>query len=198
MGKGKAKDFYQLEIYGRYESISNMLWSVVEKWSRRHQYLIGDQLLRAVDSVGANIAESVGRGHFWESLHHLFYGRGSLAETQHWIRRAVHLRLLPHEQIDFLRAETTTLYKQLNAYIRAQRKSLSSVERLKANDRVEEDASPYGRLSEVDAQRWRIGNAGRSLDDRRSSSQQPVASSNYPDRTHRIKTRKPCRRGKGA
>jgi len=177
MKKGTAKDFYQLEIYKRYESISNMLWKSVDNWSRRHQDLIGGQLLRAVDSVGANIAESVGRGHFWESLHHLFYGRGSLAETQHWIRRAVHLQLLKKDEIGFLRSETTILYKQLNTYIRTQRKSLYSVERLKSADRIQEDFPFYGLHIKELSRPLKARKAPRKKPSRKSSSQQPVASS---------------------
>lgn len=174
---GNAKDFYRLEIYGRYESISNMLWAAVDSWPRSHQNLIGNQLLRAVDSIGANIAESVGRGHFWESLHYLFYGRGSLTETQHWIRRAVHLRLLKQDEVIFLRSETTTLHKQLNAYIRAQRKSLSSVERIKARDRTCEDAPLYGLPSGGNMRSPRAERSTRKLRGRKSNSQQPTASS---------------------
>jgi four helix bundle protein len=78
-------------------------------------------MLRAVDSIGANIAESVGRGHARDSRNFLFYARGSVAETQHWIRVAIRRALLAPETVEQLRDTSTVLYKQLNAFIRAQK-----------------------------------------------------------------------------
>jgi len=46
------------------------------------------QLLRAADSIGANIAESAGRWHTPDRRRLLFVARGSLYETEHWILRA--------------------------------------------------------------------------------------------------------------
>jgi four helix bundle protein len=170
MAAKQGRAFYELEIYQRYETISDLLWDIVDKWSPRHQELIGDQMLRAVDSVGANIAEAVGRGHFKESLHHLFYGRGSLAETQHWIRRAVRRKMLDPEQVETLRQSTITLYKQLNAFIRSQRPDYSSSARKMAASKCSEPPAPYARFRRKGARsqkpkaKSRGPRAGRSME----------------------------------
>src|SRR5581483_221668 len=90
---GKNSPFWDLEIYKRYEMVSEILWNAAEKWPRLHQSVIGEQLLDAIDSVGSNISESVGRWHVKESLNLLYYARGSLSETQHWIRVGVRRKL---------------------------------------------------------------------------------------------------------
>src|SRR6185503_862429 len=76
--------------------------------------------MEAVDSVGANIAESVGRAHFKESRNFLIYARGSMAETEHCIRQSVRRKLFKPEIIDTLRSESKILHKQLNAFMAAQ------------------------------------------------------------------------------
>ncbi len=57
-------------------------WNSFERWS------IGVQLVRAADSVGANVAEAMGRWHAPDRRRFLFIARGSLYETEHWMLRA--------------------------------------------------------------------------------------------------------------
>ena len=143
MSEEKGRSFYELEIYKRYEQLSDVLRDIVDLWNSRYQNLIGDQMLRAVDSIGANIAEAMGRGHFKECLHHLYYSRGSLSETQHWIRRAIRRRLLNESQTNSLRENTMILSKQLNAFIRSQKPAYSSISRKMLLDRITEPAAKY-------------------------------------------------------
>jgi four helix bundle protein len=49
---------------------------------------VGKQLIRAADSVGANIAEGDGRGTYADNRRHVRIARGSLNETKHFLRRA--------------------------------------------------------------------------------------------------------------
>ena len=57
-------------------------WESFERWS------IGIQLARAADSIGANLAEALGRWHEKDRRHLLMVARGSLYETEHWLLRA--------------------------------------------------------------------------------------------------------------
>ena len=52
-------------------------------------------LLRAVDSVCANVAEATGRWHTPDRRRLLYIARGSLAETEHWLRCGERRGLLP-------------------------------------------------------------------------------------------------------
>jgi four helix bundle protein len=49
---------------------------------------LGIQLIRAADSVGANIAEAGGRWHEKDKRRLLMIARGSLYELEHWLLRA--------------------------------------------------------------------------------------------------------------
>ena len=49
---------------------------------------VGKQIVRSADSIGANIAEGTGRHNFQDNRRFVKIARGSLNETQHFLRRA--------------------------------------------------------------------------------------------------------------
>jgi four helix bundle protein len=54
-------NFENLRVYQLSEEISDMIWEMVVKWKRLAQDTVGKQLIKAADSIGANIAEGTGR-----------------------------------------------------------------------------------------------------------------------------------------
>lgn len=78
---------------------------------------VGRQLVRAADSVGANIAEGCGRGSYADNRRFARIARGSLYETKHWLRRAYARGLLTAVQTEQLREIVDELAPRLNAYI---------------------------------------------------------------------------------
>ena len=54
--------FENLEVYKLSENLADTVWKVVRKWDSFARDTAGKQLVRAADSVGANIAEGVGTG----------------------------------------------------------------------------------------------------------------------------------------
>ena len=83
-----AATFENLRILQESEAIADALWKHVTRWDEFARDVVGKQLSRAVDSIGANIAESFGRFNFGEKLQFLYYSRGSLFETKYWLNRA--------------------------------------------------------------------------------------------------------------
>ena len=75
--------------------------------------------MRSADSIGANIAEGEGRGSFQDNRRFIKISRGSLQETQHWLRRAFKRNLLTNEQIETLKPLIDKLSPTLNAYLRS-------------------------------------------------------------------------------
>ena len=57
-------NFESLRVYRLAESLADQIWSIVVKWNVFARDTVGKQLVRAVDSIGANIAEGtrVGSG----------------------------------------------------------------------------------------------------------------------------------------
>lgn len=79
--------FDELQILKAAEVLADDIWQLVLRLSPFERDVVGGQVARAADSVGANIAEAYGRFHFGEKLQFLYYARGSLFETKYWIKR---------------------------------------------------------------------------------------------------------------
>ena len=56
----------ELNIYKISMEISDEIWNLVKDWKYFEKDTIGKQLVRAVDSISANISEGYGRYHFKE------------------------------------------------------------------------------------------------------------------------------------
>ncbi|MBK9165227.1 MAG: four helix bundle protein [Acidobacteria bacterium] len=111
-------NFEKLDIYKLSERLSSLIWRIAVKWERLPQNTVGTQLVRAADSIGANIAEGSGRGSEKDYLRFLRISRGSLYETKHWLRLAFTRDLLTMENVEELRAIVDELTPKLNSYIR--------------------------------------------------------------------------------
>jgi four helix bundle protein len=111
--------FEELEVFKLAERLSDAVWPIVGSWPRLIRQAMGDQLLRAADGVGANIAEGAGRGSFADNRRAAYVARGELFEAKFWLRRAYRRGLLPAEHVAELRAILDELAPRLNAYIRS-------------------------------------------------------------------------------
>ena len=65
------------------------------------------------------MAEGCGRGRYLDNQRFVRMARGSLNETQHWLRRAYKRNLLSKAQVDKLRPITDELGPSLNAYLKS-------------------------------------------------------------------------------
>ena len=115
----KKTHFEKLEVYRLSEQLSDEVWQIATGWNALAQQTIGAQIVRAADSVGADISEGSGRGSNNDYVRFLRMSRGSLYETRHWLRRAFKRNLLSPEQIKALSPLIEKLTPMLNAYIRS-------------------------------------------------------------------------------
>jgi four helix bundle protein len=111
--------FEDLEVYRLSERMADAVWDLVTTWKLFARDTVGRQLVRAADSVGANIAEGNGRGTYKDNAHFARIARGSLNETRHFLRRAYRRKLLARDQTRQLHPIITELGPRLNAYIRS-------------------------------------------------------------------------------
>jgi four helix bundle protein len=111
-------NFLDLKVYQLSEQLSDAIGDIVLKWEPFHRNTTGEQLVRSADSVGANIAEGHGRGSFKDNKRHVYIARGSLYETQHWLRRAFQRKLLTPEVVSRLKPILDELNPKLNAYLK--------------------------------------------------------------------------------
>lgn len=111
--------FQKLEVYRLAERLANEIWDATSDWHPFAKETVGRQLVRAADSVGANIAEGAGRGSFPDNRRFVRIARGSLNEVQHWLRLSYQRQLLNDEQVQRLQPIIEELGPRLNAYLKS-------------------------------------------------------------------------------
>ncbi|QDZ41017.1 four helix bundle protein [Euhalothece natronophila Z-M001] len=118
-----SQRFQDLKVYRLAEDLSEEIWKIVRQWQPLEKDTVGKQIIRSADSIGANIAEGLGRGSFQDNKRFVKIARGSLYETQHWLRRAYYRQLLTQEQLNRLKQLVDELAPKLNAYLNSIGKS---------------------------------------------------------------------------
>ncbi len=122
----------ELKVYELSMELGERIWEVINHWDYFLKDTIGKQLIRAVDSVAANISEGFGRYHFNEAKHFGYYARGSLYETKTWLTKAYNRKLISENVFNEFTNDINNLGVKLNNYI----KSIGKQESLKRpNDR---------------------------------------------------------------
>jgi len=111
--------FENLQVYKLGEKLADEIWRVVTGWEMFAKMTVGRQIVRAADSIGANIAEGSGRRSFQDNKRFVRMARGSLNETKHWLRRAYRRGLLSSEDVRRIRPIIEELAPKLNAYLRS-------------------------------------------------------------------------------
>jgi four helix bundle protein len=112
-------NFESLRVYRLSEKLADHVWQVVLTWNNFARDTVGKQIVRSADGIGANLSEGSGRGRYLDNKRFVRMARGSLNETQHWLRRAYKRNLLTKSQIDKLKPIIAELGPSLNAYLKS-------------------------------------------------------------------------------
>jgi four helix bundle protein len=116
MGK---TNFEMLRVYQLAERLADDLWDIALSWDEFAKDTVGKQIVRAADSIGANIAEGTGRGSYKDNRRFVRIARASLYETKHWLKRAYARKLLTKEQAAMLEPIYNELAPRLNSYLKS-------------------------------------------------------------------------------
>ena len=109
----------ELRVYELSMDIAEKIWTIVNKWSYFEKDTIGKQLVRAVDSVAANLSEGFGRYHYKEAKNFSYYSRGSLYETKTWITKAKNRNMINDDDFAVLKKDINLIGRMLNNYIKS-------------------------------------------------------------------------------
>lgn len=132
--------FEDLRVLQSAEKVADGFWNVVITWGALAKDSMGVQIIRAADSIGANIAEAYGRYHHGEKLQFLYYARGSLFETKYWLNRGKSRGLFNPNQFDEISKSLSNLAHQLNILAQATKKQKKNV---KADKKIAEEGPNY-------------------------------------------------------
>ncbi|MGB7892414.1 MAG: four helix bundle protein [Microcoleus sp.] len=110
-------DFEDLDVYKLAEKLANEVWFIVKEWDFFTKDTMGKQLVRAADSVCANIAEGRGRYNYQDNRRFVKIARGSLYEKITFLRLAYARQLLVDEQVRRFQPIIDELSPKLNTYL---------------------------------------------------------------------------------
>jgi len=141
-----ATSLEELRVLQDAEQVADGIWRQVIGWDAFAREVVGGQLARAADSIGANIAEAFGRFHYGEKIQFLYYARGSLFETKYWLNRAMKRQLLLADQATHYASQLGEIARQLNTFAKSlkfQRK-----DNLRSTNTVRETLAEYEVVSD--------------------------------------------------
>lgn len=116
----------EFRVYQLSMEIAEKIWIIVDGWDRFAKDTIGLQLIRAVDSVAANLSEGFGRYHYKETNHFSYYSRGSLFETKTWLTKARNRNLLKSDDYELFSKQIEDIGIRLNNYIKSVGKNIKN------------------------------------------------------------------------
>lgn len=116
-------DLNRFKLIQLSDQVSDNIWKEVEEWSKFDKWTIGTQLVRAADSVSANLSEAYGRYTYRERKLFSMYARGSLCETVNWIQKAIRRKLIDANKGKEIIDGLTDISFKLNGCIRSLRKA---------------------------------------------------------------------------
>ena len=83
-----------IESYRISFHLSNYVWDIVIKWNSFSQRTVGEQFVKAIDSISANIAEGFGRYGKRDKIKFYRYSQGSMIESLDWNQKSKVRKLL--------------------------------------------------------------------------------------------------------
>ena len=120
------KGVYELDVYRLAEELSDLIWDANDTWGAKAQQTIGCQIIRAADSIAANIAEGYGRNTPADRRKFYLYARGSFEENKAWLRKAIRRKVIAADEIGRYKTFIDELGPKLNAFIKSTRASALS------------------------------------------------------------------------
>ena len=106
--------FENLKVYNNIRNLVRDIYRIQEKFPKKEQYALGDQIRRAAVSISANLAEGSGRNSLREKIRFIEISYGSLMEVFCELQTACDLEYITTEQFESLRPQFTEIAKMLS------------------------------------------------------------------------------------
>ena len=108
---------HDLEIYNMSMEIGDEIWFSLVEWDNLAKYSMGQQIIKSVDSIAANISEGFGRYHYKDRTNFMFFARGSHSETITWLTKARNRKIISEDFFEGIISKMDKLGVKINNYI---------------------------------------------------------------------------------
>ena len=113
-----------LEVYKLSRKLSTIAWEIFCRMDFMDKKHIGDQFLRSVDSIGANIAEGYGRFYYLDKVRFYYNSRASHYEAfTHWLELMLEREKISSDEFKAISDTGMKLQVKLNNFITATTKN---------------------------------------------------------------------------
>jgi len=112
-----VKGVYELDVYVLAEELADLVWNQYDDWPNKAKHTMGYQVIRAADSISANLSEGYGRYTPADRKTFYRYARGSFEETKCWLRKATRRGLI--DDVEPYKKVIDELGPKLNAFIKS-------------------------------------------------------------------------------
>jgi four helix bundle protein len=113
-----------LEVYKLSRNLSSTAWKIFCRMDFMDKKHIGDQFLRSVDSIGANIAEGYGRYYYLDKVRFYYNSRGSHYEAfAYWLELLFEREKISKAEFESISETALVLSIKLNNFITATSKN---------------------------------------------------------------------------
>lgn len=107
----------EIRTYQLAMEMAERIWDIVVRWNYFEKDTVGKQLVKAADSIAANLSEGYGRFYYKENKQFCYYSRGSLCETKTWLTKAYNRKLIKDDIFATFQNDINTIGIKLNNYI---------------------------------------------------------------------------------
>lgn len=104
--------------YQNARKLYNIVWNITKRWDRNTLLILGNQLIRATDSISANLAEGWNRYSKKDKINFYIIARASLAETADWLDKASERKLMSEAERIEADSLLEMLPKEINGLIK--------------------------------------------------------------------------------
>ncbi len=111
------RENYKYDVYKLAEKLSDMVWNGFDSWPTKVRSTSGYQIIRASDSISANLAEGYGRYSSADKKKFYYYSRGSFEETKAWLRKLYRRKIITEQVMKEYKITIDKLGPKLNGFI---------------------------------------------------------------------------------
>ena len=116
-----AKNYLTLNKINSYKvafGVSSYVWGIIIEWDNFLKNTIGNQFVRAVDSISANIAEGFGRHNKKDKIYFYRIVRASVYESLDWLEKSKRRNTINQKDYNHIFRELKSLPKEINSLIK--------------------------------------------------------------------------------
>ena len=117
--RAPVRDFKDLDAWKLARTLRILIYTLIKKLPAEERFALSSQLRRAVQSIGANIAEGFGRYSYQENIQFCRQARGSAYEVRDHLVTAADANFMSESECAEADSLAQRVIQVLNGYIRA-------------------------------------------------------------------------------